>query len=866
MWAASIKSDPYYIFRLEKYMNKLHIYRSLGASTLMLLLLIILCPSLVYGDSAESYYDYAGLFLCEPTFTMKGDIGDLDHPPDGTYRAYVDLTGYFGDPAEYAPGSSFSWTVTGNGTDLTTEFGSMSGSITIEPISGENTIAMTLDIFNQEWFNTASVTSNAKISSGYLHVAAPSETISVTEADDHGGIDDPVFVVGATSKEDNFTLSGKISFTGDSLYFHWFYGPEGTEGIADIQFGFATPHDGTPPPGPNDPPVYCKIACNSCGTLKCGGDNVSTNPIQYSTGEIIMGTADMSDPAGKWLSARRSYDNLSADYDGPNGWNWFVDRIPHVLRAISGDDNHLLVEATPGNSIAFDLTEGGYIPRFPIRGLVQTLSHDSTSHTYTYTEAGDDGTSTWIFHDVDQTTYPKGILASYTDSSGITTAVTSYTYGNVGEIERSCTIGGITTIYSLIYDYFSSGEHQHKIQSATLRHTTDGTTWTTDRKVLYDYYTSTDATPASGLPQGSLNDLKLVTVEDPSGAMIDATYYRYYAPVLVTSLTNSSGTATAAVASPHGLSVGNSVTIAGASQLAYNGTFLVTAVPDTTHFSYTVTGSPATDTSTSITAMTLTTGFPHGLKYVVNAASYARLLTNVGDPAMSSISDGTLAGYADNYFEYDADRRVTKEVAQGAGCSCSGGNGQGTFTYTRSTNSNTSYTDAVNNWNYKIVEQMSNMGTVQYTNTIYSNYRHQTMLKVYNDGDGSGTPPKWCWYHHFDSDGRIDWEAMPSAVNGIDESKLNPIDATTDGDYGHLNSSTGLINVHNYGTSTTATASTAGDVLGYIKSEQVKQGYSGTAITTEAFAYWKQIADVSTTGDGLVPSPIRWRATHATMP
>ena len=64
-------------------------------------------------------------------------------------------------------------------------------------------------------------------------------------------------------------------------------------------------------------------------------------------------------------------------------------------------------------------------------------------------------------------------------------------------------------------------------------------------------------------------------------------------------LTSSGTTATATVAAGHGLSVRDSVTIAGATQTEYNGTYTVVTVADSTHFTYSFAGSattPATGT------------------------------------------------------------------------------------------------------------------------------------------------------------------------------------------------------------------------------------------------------------------------------
>lgn len=63
--------------------------------------------------------------------------------------------------------------------------------------------------------------------------------------------------------------------------------------------------------------------------------------------------------------------------------------------------------------------------------------------------------------------------------------------------------------------------------------------------------------------------------------------------ITISSLTRTSGTATADCASAHGLTTGDVVTIAGATESQYNGTFTVT-VTDTDSFTYPVTGSPST--------------------------------------------------------------------------------------------------------------------------------------------------------------------------------------------------------------------------------------------------------------------------------
>ncbi len=66
-----------------------------------------------------------------------------------------------------------------------------------------------------------------------------------------------------------------------------------------------------------------------------------------------------------------------------------------------------------------------------------------------------------------------------------------------------------------------------------------------------------------------------------------------------------------------------------------------------------------------------------------------------------------MAAHADNYFEYDGSRRVTKEVAQGAGCSsCTGGYGTFTFSYATNSNNPGFGQSAFNFWKNKTIETL----------------------------------------------------------------------------------------------------------------------------------------------------------------
>jgi len=69
----------------------------------------------------------------------------------------------------------------------------------------------------------------------------------------------------------------------------------------------------------------------------------------------------------------------------------------------------------------------------------------------------------------------------------------------------------------------------------------------------------------------------------------------------VSSITRSGSTATVTTSGVHGYNAGDLVNIAGANETAYNGEIEILTVPSTTTFTYTVSGSPATPATGTIT-------------------------------------------------------------------------------------------------------------------------------------------------------------------------------------------------------------------------------------------------------------------------
>jgi len=213
-----------------------------------------------------------------------------------------------------------------------------------------------------------------------------------------------------------------------------------------------------------------------------------------------------------------------------------------------------------------------------------------------------------------------------------------------------------------------------------------------------------------------------------------------------------------------------------------------------------------------------TNGYMHGLKYYFSASSYARLTAALGT-GVDALTDTQVSRFADKYYQFDSQQRVTQEVSQGDGCSsCSGGLGTFTYAYTTSANSL-----GYNNWQTKNIEVLPDGNS----NIVYSNGYGEIMLKVYHDAT-SGL--NWDNYTQYDSQGRIILQANPSAVTGYNDAQAN-LGVT-------FNSNAGLITTTDYYATTTAGETTAGGVAGYTQDTKIQQGSAGAPILQNTVQYF----------------------------
>ncbi|MGC3967595.1 MAG: RHS repeat-associated core domain-containing protein [Pirellulales bacterium] len=195
-------------------------------------------------------------------------------------------------------------------------------------------------------------------------------------------------------------------------------------------------------------------------------------------------------------------------------------------------------------------------------------------------------------------------------------------------------------------------------------------------------------------------------------------------------------------------------------------------------------------------------GFIHGLKYALNPAAFERAQTSLGDPLLAT--DSQIAKFADYYFEYDDQFRVTLERAAG-----------GTLRYQLAYEENPSPSpDGANVWRWKTtVAQPDGSILVAYTNFLGQNMLH--------DVRNAANTERWITYWEYDASlYSVVKKASPSAVN----MSASPIyNDAVDNLAVQLRASDGLITLFTYYNGTDGP-------LGYGKRRSMKKGDAGTVI------------------------------------
>ena len=218
----------------------------------------------------------------------------------------------------------------------------------------------------------------------------------------------------------------------------------------------------------------------------------------------------------RWVFSTQYNNSTGADFDQGMGSNWMATSVPTLAgSAWSAADISFRTQSGAMRYMKQTGT-GTFSSMFGDRSI---LSHNATTHEYTYVES--DGTKT-IFNDLTHTTAP-GQMTSQVAPGGQTTTLTG-TIGASLDAQRINTTGGVTRFESFLQNYYASGSSVGKLQSVLLRRGDAGQPWENIERLTLTYYDGTTS-------YGSLNDLKSSTKEIWDGSAWVApkvTYYRYY--------------------------------------------------------------------------------------------------------------------------------------------------------------------------------------------------------------------------------------------------------------------------------------------------------------------------------------------------
>jgi RHS repeat-associated protein len=426
--------------------------------------------------------------------------------------------------------------------------------------------------------------------------------------------------------------------------------------------------------------------------------------------------------------------------------------------------------------------------------IKDTLTHDTANNRFIYTDTVGNQITFWDFS-LAVLPNQRGQFKGFADPFADPQYDTTnvFSWNTDGKIQEVRRRDAATGLYESYLYTYQVGPNG-LLASVTLRRSPDTITWTLVREVAYTYYDGST-------PGGNAGTLQSATVctADPCGpqsaSALDTSYYRWY----------------------------------------------------------------PTDTQSP----TQYGGFVGALKIVVGAQSFARLKGAVGDPiANPNMTDAQIAPYADYQYVYYAPwntadgKKVYQATVQGVGCSsCTGG--QGTFTYVYTAGSGTGW----NGWAVKTTETLPDGNT----NTLYTNGGGEVMMKIYENSPQENPRRRFATFYHLTNDGAIDLKANPSAVitknqDGTDvnfDQYSDLLNQQTTGFYTYLQNSSGLIERTDYGASTTAMPTMAGDVLRYYKDSQLQQGQMSTPIALRSVTYFQRSASSGNGGGTIYPVAAR---------
>jgi RHS repeat-associated protein len=209
---------------------------------------------------------------------------------------------------------------------------------------------------------------------------------------------------------------------------------------------------------------------------------------------------------------------------------------------------------------------------------------------------------------------------------------------------------------------------------------------------------------------------------------------------------------------------------------------------------------------------------------------------------IDTASNTQLAPFARDGFGYDSQNRMISRAEQGTGCStCTGGIGTTSYSYATNANAPAGF----NSWKYKTTA----LGPDGNETITYSNAYGQTMLKVFRDLVDPANPAlvgkQWGEFTAFDpTTGLTVLQAKPESV--LLPTNLATLEQYADllhmvnGNYEYLSDTEGPITRTAYGTSTSATEISAGNVAGFVSDVALTRGELGSAVPQMDYTYFSR--------------------------
>jgi RHS repeat-associated protein len=436
-----------------------------------------------------------GLFaLREASAEAAHRVADLfgRAAPPGRRPVALELEGL---EARVVPSTYVSFPIT-NSSNTSTWFASEGGAPATVYVLRGGSLSGAISVPYQTWDGTAIAGTNYVATSGSLAFADGQGLASIKV---------PLIDRGLTSGSEALTLSLGCSF-GVTL---------GSPSTATI-----TIYN-------DDPPPVASCGCGG-GLIATGAQQGTGDPrmqevsaatgVRYFDGTAWLGQAALSLPGAEAPFGQ----TLALSNDGGfgagenNGFGANVAQLPFLL-AVSGSNPGSVMVVSGDTARYFDLVNGAYQERF---AYLDQLSYNATNDKYTLTDPT--GAQLAFAGYTQWSLLQGGKLLSYSDSTGGTTSVTSWTAaGQPAEVQHSYVMNSTSVTDSYLYTYLGGVLNAGLVSNLTLRRQVNSGGWTVVRQAAYTYYGLND-------PNGNAGDLQFAAVEDGAGNALGTSYYRYY--------------------------------------------------------------------------------------------------------------------------------------------------------------------------------------------------------------------------------------------------------------------------------------------------------------------------------------------------